>query len=196
MKGLEFLILKTGISKKDPLIFLISGKAKSGKDTSASIINKIATERNLKSINIQYSFYMKEYVKNISDWDGNEATKPRELIQFIGTDLIRGKIDDLFFINRICQDINVYSYFFDIITISDVRLISEIEIPKARFENVISIHLKRENFENNLSIKEKHHRTEIDLDEYSGFDYIINNNGTIKDLEKEIKIILNKKERL
>lgn len=192
MKGLGFLILKDGVSKKNPLIFLISGKARSGKDTTASIIHKIYSKKALKVINLQYSFYMKEYAKSISDWDGSEDTKPRELIQFIGTELIRRNINELFFVNRICEDIEVYSYFFDVITVSDVRQILEIEIPKSKFDKVVSIHIKRDNFNNNLTTTEKQHQTEIELDNYKGFDYIVNNQGTINDLELEIKKIITK----
>lgn len=53
--------------------------------------------------------YIKEYAKRISDWDGNDETKPRTLLQVLGTDIIRNTIDDKFFINRTIEDIKVYS---------------------------------------------------------------------------------------
>ena len=42
-----------------------------------------------KMISLQYGSYIKEYAKKISNWDGNEETKPRELLQQLGTNIIR-----------------------------------------------------------------------------------------------------------
>ena len=63
-------------------IIILSGKAQSGKNKVASII-----ENNLKDkkvITISYASYLKEYAKNILKWDGNESTKPRTFLQEIG----------------------------------------------------------------------------------------------------------------
>ena len=75
---------------------MISGKARHGKDTVAGLIEKIYKEKNKSIINLQYSSYIKEYAKKISGWDGSEETKPRTLLQELGTDVIRNKIDSLF----------------------------------------------------------------------------------------------------
>ena len=53
-------------------IFIISGKAGTGKNKVASIIKKIYESKNQKTINLAYASYLKEYAKNILDWDGNE----------------------------------------------------------------------------------------------------------------------------
>ncbi len=180
------------IKTTKPKIYIIAGKARSGKDTVATTINKICKKNNLKHINLQFSLYIKEYAKKISDWDGNDETKPRELLQFLGTDLIRNKIDQLFFVNRIVEDIMVYSYFFDVITISDTRFKLEIDIPKSKFENVKSIQVVRPQLNNELSLSEQQHKSEIDLDDYMGYDYTIVNDGTLNDLEKEVYKIIKK----
>lgn len=109
------------LRSEDALIVIFSGKARSGKDTAMNIIREKYEEDNKKVINLQFSSYIKEYAKRISNWDGTDETKPRELLQELGTDIIRNKIDKYFFINRIIDDIKVYSYFFDIIMISDAR---------------------------------------------------------------------------
>ena len=44
------------------------------------------------------------------DWDGSEETKPRELLQKLGTDVIRNKLDKAeMFIKRQVDDIEIYS---------------------------------------------------------------------------------------
>ena len=97
-------------------IYVICGKARHGKDTTALAIKKAYSDK--KVINLSYGSYIKEFAKNISDWDGSEETKPRELLQHLGTEVIRNNIDKDFFIKRLCNDIRVYSYYFDVITIS------------------------------------------------------------------------------
>lgn len=168
-------------------IIIIGGKARSGKDTVSKYIKEIYN--NKKVLNIQYSSYIKEYAKKISNWDGLEETKPRELLQEIGS-IVKEKIDNNFFVNKIIDDIKVYSLFFDVITISDVRYKIEIDIPKKYFNNVTSIHVVRPNYDNGLNITEKNHPTEIDLDDYNNFDYEIINDGSIEKLKNEVEKII------
>ena len=68
-------------------VYVISGKARHGKDTVALDIKEIYENKRLKVINLAYGSYIKEYAKRISNWDGAEETKPRELLQELGTDI-------------------------------------------------------------------------------------------------------------
>ena len=176
--------------KRKPKIIVVSCKANSGKDTSCELINNYLKVKEIKSINLQFSHYIKEYAKVITNWNGEEETKPRSLLQELGTDIIRNKIDNEFFIKRIIGDIKVYSYYFDVITISDARMPEEIESIYTEFDNVYRVRIERPNFENNLNSKERKHKTETALDGYTNYDYTIINDSTIDDLnEKVIKII-------
>lgn len=178
------------LKKKDPVIFIVSGKANAGKDTTCELINNYAKLKELTTVNLQFSSYIKMYAKVISGWNGKEDTKPRSLLQEIGTSIIREKIDNMFFIKRIIGDIMVYSYYCDVITISDARLPEEIDSIYKNFKNVIRINVKRPNFDNNLNEKEKKHLTETALEGYHDYDYELVNEGTIEDLnEKVIKLI-------
>lgn len=175
-------------------IYVISGKARHGKDTIAMDIKKIYENKGLKVINLAYGSYIKEYAKRISNWDGREETKPRELLQELGTDIIRMKIDNDFFVRRICEDIKVYSYYFDIITISDARFPNELEWPKKNFDNVINIRVIRDGYDSVLSEKEQKHLTETALDEYNSYDYVVYNDGTLSDLEDKVSDVVRKVE--
>ena len=178
------------LTKKEPIIFIVSGKANSGKDTTCDLINNYIKIKNMKPINLQFSSYIKMYAKKISNWDGSEDTKPRTLLQTLGTDIIRDKIDNNFLIDRIIGDIKVYSYYFDVITISDARLPEEIDSVYNAFKNVYRIRLERPGFINNLDKKENNHRTEIALDNYSNYDYVVVNDSTIEELNIKIKNII------
>lgn len=179
--------------KKDPRIYVISGKANTGKNKIASIIKEIYNHKKIKTINVAFASYLKEYAKNILEWDGNEDTKPRDFLQQLGVELIKNKINKYLLIDRIIDDIKVYSYFYDIITISDARLEEEIGAIKSNFENVITIYVYNNNG-NNLTKEQKEHLTEKDLDNYHNYDYEIDNSGTIEELTTKIEKIISEVE--
>ncbi|MBO7306119.1 MAG: hypothetical protein J6U47_05270 [Bacteroidales bacterium] len=91
--------------KRNPKIFIVSVKARSGKNEISKKLEK--SYSNKKCITISFGYYIKDYAKRISDWDGSEETKPRELLQQLGTNVIRKKIDPLFFVDAIIKDMKV-----------------------------------------------------------------------------------------
>ncbi len=175
---------------KETKIYLLAGKARSGKDTVMEIITKYYENKKQSVVNLGFTDYIKNYAMKITNWDGSDETKPRELLQILGTDIVRNKINKDFFINRLCEDITVYKYFFDVIIISGARFPNELEVPKKLFKNVKVIKVERPNFTNELTEKQKEHITEHALDDYNNYDYVITNDGNIKDLEKKVIDIL------
>lgn len=169
---------------KEPLIFVLSGKAKSGKNLIADKIENYY--KNKRCIQISYAFYLKNYVKNIYDWNESEEDKPRELLQKIGIDLIKNKIDSNLLIRRVCEDIKVYSYFYDIIIITDARLKDEIEIPKRLFNNVVTIRIDSIYYDKKMTIEQMNHITETNLDNYNKFDYVINDFDKLEEILSKI----------
>ena len=166
--------------KRETKIFIISGKARSGKTETAKIIENYYKQK--KCITISFAYYLKDYIKRITSWDGSEENKPRELLQHLGIELIKNKIDSKLLINRILQDIEVFSYFYDIIIISDARLVDEIESIKNKYPKSISIRVNRIMNDNGLTSEENNHITEIDLDNYTDFDYTVKNAGNLKEI--------------
>ena len=176
-------------NKRDIKVFIISGKARSGKGEVSKIIEDYYKEK--KCITISFAYYLKDYVKRITGWDGSENTKPRELLQQLGIELIKNKIDNKLLINRILQDIEVFSYFYDIIVISDARLVDEIESIKERYNDSICIRVNRDE-DNKLTLNEKNHITETGLNNYNNFDYIIDNinyNQLVNDVENILRMV-------
>lgn len=161
---------------KKPIIYVLSGKAKSGKNEVANMIEKYYN--NKKCIQISFGYYLKEYIKNITNWDGLESTKPRDLLQSLGIDLIKNKINDKLLINRVIDDIKVYSYFFDVIIVTDARLKDEVNSLKENFD-CITIRINN-NKTSPLTLEQQNHITEKDLDEYENYDYIVLNDEFIE----------------
>lgn len=170
-------------------IILLGGKANSGKDSAAEYIDEYYRSRGLDVVNIQIAYYIKMYAKEIAKWDGDNETKPRQLLQDLGTELIRKQIDEYFFIKRIIQDIDIYSRYFDIITISDGRLPEEFAAIKLAYPETVTVHLTRPNFTSRLTKDQKAHVTEALVDEIE-YDYDLVNDGTLEDLQmKSIELI-------
>ena len=167
-------------------LFILAGKARSGKDTTADIIEKYYKDK--KTIRLMYAKWLKEYAMVISNWKGQEEDKPRTLLQEIGVS--SRKINPGYTVRRMKEDINVLKDYFDIIIITDSRMPEEITMPKESFKETITMKLVRDNFESELSQKEKSNITETALDEFNDYDYIIENDKTIEDLEEKINKIL------
>lgn len=183
------------IEKRNPKIYLMCGKAKHGKDTFSGYLKGVYEENGKKIIITQLSKYIKYYAREMTGWDLSEETKPRELLQQLGTGVIREylKKDDLF-INRMIEDIDVFSCFYDAIIISDVRLKKEINDLKKAFPDLKTIHIFRPNFDNGLTPEQKNHKTEIDLDDFNDFDIEVINT-TFDGLENDAKKIYEENER-
>ncbi|MDD3341200.1 MAG: hypothetical protein PHN72_03250 [Bacilli bacterium] len=175
---------------KNPYIFLICGNAKSGKDIVASFIKEYFEEKNKKTINLQYTTYIKKYTKNIIGWDGKEETKPREFLNHLGVELIKMQIDPAFTVRRTIEDVKVYSYFYDCITVSDVRFVEEVEVPKKTFKKVFSIHVESPTSMQALSESAKEHSTAHGFDHYDHFDYTIVNDRDLDTLKEKVETIL------
>ena len=170
-------------------VILIAGKGRHGKDTTGNIIEEYLKEKCFKVARAQISRPLKEYARYYFGWDGREETKPRDLLQQLGTEVIREKLGkEDFFVNRTIEDIEVLSYFFDFLIITDIRLIIEIE-KISKVTKPLKLKIVRKDFDNGFSEEQKHHRTEVELDNYDHFDYIIENTTLDKLKEDTIKII-------
>ena len=184
------------ISNRNPKIYLFSGKARNGKDTGAAFLKKFYEDDGKKVIYSRAGKYIKFYAMEMTDWDGSEETKPRELLQTLGTDVIREKLGKAeMFIERQLDDIEIYSYFYDAIIVPNIRLPREIESVKEKFDNVVTIKINRINFETNLTGSEQKHRTETAMNSYTDFDYVVTND-TLEQYERDIYEIYKKEENL
>lgn len=173
-------------------IYLISGKARHGKDTFSAYLKDTYLEHDKKVIVTQLSKYIKYYAREMTGWNLTEEDKPRELLQNLGTNIIREKLgkEDLF-IKRMIDDIEIFSCFYDAIIISDCRLKKEVEdLKKAYPEDLVSVNIFRPDFDNGLTEEQKKHKTEIDLDDYDKFDIKIINTTLDKLKEDAEKIYI------
>lgn len=157
-------------------LYLICGKADSGKNFFGDILKKKLEEEGKKVCMLRITAPLYNYAMEYFNWDGEEKTKPRELLQTLGIEVIREKMNmKSFLVDRLTEDVKILDNFFDIGIITDGRLIYEFNLLKERFKDLKTIKINRENYKNDLTEKEKEHLTEKDLDNPYDYDYVVEN---------------------
>lgn len=165
-------------------VYVIAGKAGSGKNTSANYIKDCYERKNKKVVITEISKYLKSFAYELLNWDGRRETKPRKFLQEVGSYIRHEAFDEDFLINRLIEDIKVYEKYVDVVIVADARLPREIEIFKDKYN---SIAIKIENAFNDYELQneEKMHETETALNSYDKFDYVIKNH-TFEELKNDI----------
>ncbi len=154
-------------------IFIIAGKAGSGKGEVAKLIKEYYIYKLQSCVLTEYSKTLKLFAQELSDWDGNPNTKPRAYLQELG-DKIR-KIDDKYFIKNMLDDLKIYETMTDNVVIAGARFPEEIDDIKLNYDNVYAICVENQFSQSNLTIEEQSHISETALDSYEDFDYIVAN---------------------
>lgn len=164
-------------------VILISGKAQNGKDTAASILHSSLTNDGKKVLITHYADLLKFICKNYFGWDGQKDEKGRQMLQYVGTDVIRVK-DPTLWVDFVAKMLKYFHSNWDYVIIPDCRFPNEITVMSDAFDTV-HLRVTREDFESPLTEEQLKHPSETALDNVEP-DYYIPNNGTIKDLESTI----------
>lgn len=173
-------------------IFLLAGKAGSGKDMLGKYMKTQYDFGGQNACILHITTPLYEYAKNYFSWNGDMMEKPREFLQEMGIEIIQKKLGKKFFlVNRMCEDIDILKHYFDVFIITDGRLVSEFEELKRRFPEIKIIHIIRDEYDNLLSEREKNHVTEIDMEHYKEYDYVVHN-GSKEQLFLEADKIMEK----
>lgn len=173
-------------------IFLITGSSRHGKDTIGNYIEEYCRENNIKVCRTQISKHIKMYVKDYFGWDGRDETKPRTLLQHLGTDIIREQMNKpYFFANRTVEDLEILSHFFEVGMVTDIRVPLEIESIKEKFDDVVVIKVVRINYETEMTLEQQKHKIENSMNDYNDYDYILTND-TLEQLREDVIEVLKK----
>ncbi len=169
------------------LIVLLSGKARSGKNTVINYLKDELEKQGIKTTELMIAKTIKDYAKEHFGWDGREETKPRTFLQDIGNHIRFDLNMPNLLIERCCQDANILSEYIPTIFVSDCRFRQELAFFKAYFpDNLLTIRLEREGYESELDEKQRNHITEIDLDGVTDWDYIISSPSGVDELYKRV----------
>lgn len=170
-------------------IILISGKAEHGKTTLANLFKELLS--NERIVTMSYATTIKDYTKKYFGWDGKPETKPRELLQELGTDVIRKKLGKpLFHAQRLAEDIEVLWDKFDYVLVDDCRFPNEYYYLKAKFPNeVMFINVFRPGHVSKLTEEQLKHESETALDNFNAYDYKASGEN-VTDLREHVENII------
>ena len=117
----------------------------------------------------------------------NKTFITRHLLQIYGNDIFRKRVDEFYWVKSLADRVATTKAEFTLVT--DLRYENEIELVRDKLEafDLITIRVNRdiERTENMT------HASEIALDDYQGWSYIVDNNGTIDDLKDAANQIIN-----
>lgn len=175
-------------------IFVIGGRAKSGKNTFGRYLRDELKKYGYKPCVMRITEPLYSYAKNYFEWDENNDEKPREFLQKMGIEIIRDKLGKKsFLLDRLNEDIEILSNFFDTFIITDARLEKEFRYFKEKYDNAVTIKLERSNYDDMLSEDERRHVTETEIDKLDDFNYIINNKS-LDEMKKNVSYIVSLEE--
>ena len=158
----------------------MSGKARSGKDTAADVILK-----KYNGIPFAFADDVKKIAYNHFGWHGEKDELGRKLLQDIGTtgrnynrDLWANKTVDMI------QEWSLQSSDNQLAVVTDTRYPNEIQRVKHEFSDVVTIRITRD------SVEKLKHPSETALDQWTDWDYLVGNNGSLEEFQKKILEIM------
>ena len=158
-------------------IICFSGKQYSGKDTAAKLV--LEAFPSFIRIGIADAIKLEYGKRNNLTFEEIEANKGKYRTGLIELGNEGRNIYPDFWLNKIIeQDKNVI--------VPDVRLIHEAEVFKAAGAILIRVEASFETRNKRGIITNTNDLTEIELDNYKGFDYVLNNDGDFEELKKNI----------
>ncbi len=166
-------------------VVCFSGKARHGKDTAAGYMKEILEARGNSVLVTHYADLLKYVCQMFFDWDGIKDDHGRELLQSIGTDVIRRKDPD-FWVRFLVQVLHLFPDEWDYVLIPDARFPNEIDgMWDAGFDTV-HVRIVRPDFDNGLTAEQQNHISEIALDDREP-DYDLINSEDLDHLYREVE---------
>jgi len=148
-----------------------------------NIINEFCDKINPNPYDANLQTLINEIKTTNDNWFENKNKITRAILQIIGTELVRKRIDPNFWINELIKKIQKLNTNF---IITDARFPNEsCLLPNITNFKTITIKINR-----NTGIT-SNHPSETALDSYDNFDYIIDNNDTLEVLKQSAITITN-----
>lgn len=169
-------------------VVCISGKAEHGKDTAANFL-KEQLELGENSVLITHYGDLVKYVcKTFFHWDGQKNEAGRELLQTVGTDIIRDADQD-FWVRFVADMLKFFKFEWDYVLIPDCRFQNEIEyLIKSGFD-VTHMRVIRDNYVSNMPEEQQNHISETALDDYLP-DIYVHNSGYLGEFYDNLLIAM------
>lgn len=165
-------------------IICISGKAGSGKDTAGHLLRLDLEDRGYSVLETHYADLLKYMCRAFFEWDGKKDEKGRELLQRVGTDMVRAYVPD-YWVAFISDVLFLFPDEWDYAIISDCRFPNEFEYLVSNGFDATLVRVDRPNYDNGLTAEQREHESETAMDNYPP-DYLVVNDGKVADLAAKI----------
>lgn len=165
-------------------VIAISGHAQNGKDTTAAIMSKKLEDHGDKVLIAHYADLLKFICRTYFGWNGEKDDQGRQLLQYVGTDVIRKQMPD-YWVDFIISVLKLFNGEWDYVLIPDSRFPNEIEKLRDSGFDVQHVRVVRHGFISPLTAEQQKHPSETALDNTVPDSYIIND-GTLDDLDAAI----------
>ena len=156
-------------------VICISGKAGHGKDTAALFLKEQLDLGENCVLIAHYGDLVKYVCKTFFNWDGQKNEAGREMLQTIGTDIIRSEDPD-YWVRFIADMLGFFEQAYDYVLIPDTRFPNEVEyLIKSGFD-VTHMRIIRDGYVSDMPEEQQNHISETALDDYTP-DIYVHNSG-------------------
>ncbi len=169
-------------------VIVISGHAQHGKDTVANYCKEMLEADGNRVLIMHYADLLKFMCKEYFGWNGKKDKEGREILQHVGTDIVRIK-EPNFWVDFIAKVLSFFPNEWDWVIIADARFPNEIEMLRNAGYNVSHVEVVRPNYESALTKEQMEHPSETSLDTVVP-DQIIYNSGSLDYLRMLVKTTL------
>lgn len=168
------------------MIIGLGFKARAGKDTvAAHLVNNYAF------VQESFAYPLKEYIgREICGFNDKQlygawketpdpewGMTPRQMLQLIGTDALRKIVHDDFWVIPMKRKLKEHIRNERHVVISDVRFPNEINMIRTLGGLIVKVDREHPD-----KISNEKHSSELELEAYSAWDVVIENNGTLEEL--------------
>jgi phosphomevalonate kinase len=170
----------------------LAGKKRAGKDTIYSIASDILGGRVGR---VGFADAVKHEVSEATGFrmDFIEEHKKdfRSLLQVWGTEFRRNLCGNEYWIEKMADVLKASKDHYDYIFITDVRFDNECEFIKNQGGQVVRVERRLESYKDLSEIEAfDSHSSENSFNDYSHYDYVLNNDGTERELNDSVVLML------
>jgi len=176
--------------KTKDIVIGVSGKCFSGKSTIATILENVYG-RYPKAFADMLKIMAAEGISEDSDFFFNDENKIKTIdklgmtgrvyLQKMGRAMREGVHPD-YWVIALYSDLGECRY----VTIADVRLLNEVKFIKNQGGIIIRVNGDPTGMRAKRPLEEQMDSSETELDDYQGFDIVLENNGSIEELQKNL----------
>lgn len=173
-------------------VICISGKSGSGKDTAAKYFKDCLESDGHTVLITHFADLLKYICTKFFRWDGRKNEVGREMLQTVGTEIVREKDPD-YWARFICDMFEFFPDYWEYVIISDLRFENELLLVvktcvKLGF-GFVHMRVIREGGPSRLTNEQKRHVSETELDDYPA-DLYVYNAGDIDEFQDDLLVAL------